>query len=78
LGRLGEAEAAYRSALALDPALYPCELNLAMLLAAQPERRGEAAQHVRRFLAGAPPGDPRAPEARAALARLSPDGRGGG
>ncbi len=78
LGRIAEAEAAYRSALALDPALYRCELNLAMLLAAQPERRGEAAQHLRRFLAGAPPDDPRAPEARAVLARLSPDGRGGG
>lgn len=78
LGRLEEAETAYRRALALDPTLYRSELNLALLLAAEPARRGEAAEHLRRFLAAAPPGDPRTPEARAFLARLSPGDAGGG
>ncbi len=78
LERPAEAEAAYRAALRLDPALYRSELNLAQLLAGQPARRSEAAEHLRRFLARAPAGDPRAAEARAALAHLSSAGRGGG
>ncbi len=77
LGQMDEAESAYRAALALDPALYPSELNLARLLAGQPERRAEAAEHLRRFLAQAPAGDPRIAEARAALTRLSAGGAGG-
>lgn len=78
LGRLEEAEIAYRAALALDPNLYPSEWNLALLLAAQPARRSEAALHLRRFLDRAPADDPRRAEAQAALARLSPGGAGGG
>lgn len=78
LGRLDEAEQAYRDALALDPSLYRAELNLARLLSARPGGRAEAAEHVRRFLASAPADDPHRAEARAALARLSADGRGGG
>lgn len=78
LGRTDEAEEAYRAALALDPALYPSELNLARLLAGQPERRAEAAEHLRRFLARAPDDDPRIAEARAALARLSAGSATGG
>ncbi len=77
LGRVVEAEAAYRQALALDPALYRSELNLALLLAGQAGRGADAAGHLRRYLAMAPPGDPRAAEARALLARL-PAGSGGG
>ncbi|MEO7795907.1 MAG: tetratricopeptide repeat protein, partial [Thermoanaerobaculia bacterium] len=71
LGRLADAEAAYRAALELDPGLYACELNLARLLAGQPGRSGEASKHLRRFLARAPAGDPRVAEARSALVRLS-------
>ena len=78
LGRVAEAEAAYRAALALDPALYASEFNLALLLASQPGRRAEAAEHLRRFLAGAPADDPRVAEARDALARLSAGGPDGG
>jgi Flp pilus assembly protein TadD len=78
LGRLDEAEAAYRAALVLDPALYANEWNLALLLAGQPARRSEAAEHLRRFLARAPAGDPRLAEARRALERLSAASGGGG
>jgi choline-sulfatase len=77
LGRVVEAEAAYRQALALDPALYRSELNLALLLAGQAGRGADAAGHLHRYLAMAPPGDPRAAEARALLATL-PAGSGGG
>jgi tetratricopeptide (TPR) repeat protein len=75
---VAEAEAAYRAALTLDPTLYPSEFNLALLLSGQPGRRAEAAEHLRRFLARAPADDPRAAEARSALARLSAGGAGGG
>ena len=78
LGRVAEAEAAYRAALTLDPTLYPSEFNLALLLSGQPGRRAEAAEHLRRFLARAPAGDPRTAQARAALAGLSAAGGGGG
>ncbi len=77
LGRVVEAEAAYRAALALDPALYRSELNLALLLATQAGRGPDAAGHLRRYLALAPPDDPRAAEARALLARLSAASGGG-
>ena len=78
LGRLAEAETAYRAALTLDPALYASEWNLALLLAAQPGRQAETAEHLRRFLASAPADDPRRAEARSALARISAGGAGGG
>ncbi len=78
LGRIAEAEAAYGAALALDPTLYRSELNLALLLAGQPGRRAETAEHLRRFLARAPADDPRIAEAQSALARFSAGGTGGG
>ena len=78
LGRLAEAEAAYRAALALDPTLFRSEFNLAVLLAGRPGGNAEAIEHLHRFLARAPADDPRAAEARSALARLSAGGAGGG